>query len=330
MKSGLLSIMMLFLFCGAMTAQNPDCRQAWMAPDAPAFCPWQQEPPLPEARTYQAVVGGDHRIYVLGGYRYEAATQKVIYYDSVLQTSIGADGRLGPWTPEPSFTSGRSGAGAVRVGSCLFIAGGSSSTPTSLNYYDDIQVSRIGGDGHLAPWATSSNHLKTPRSNLSLIAVTNEQGTFLQAIAGVTQLGPDTVHLDTIEVSKVEADCSVGPWALANYHLKGGRSTPQALTIRNNAVVIGGWGDLDLFDIYADVQTAAARADGSPSPWRSAGHGLTTGIYGHATVLAELQLQPNPSVLLIIGGQPGTGAYSNWISYAYVGPSGAIPDAIGS
>jgi N-acetylneuraminic acid mutarotase len=38
---------------------------------------------------------------------------------------------------------------------------------------------------------------------------------------------------------------------------------------------------------------------------------------------------PNTSLLLSAGGQPGTGAYSNWISYAYVLPGVSIPDAIG-
>jgi N-acetylneuraminic acid mutarotase len=148
-------------------------------------------------------------------------------------------------------------------------------------------------------------------------------------VAGVTQIGADTVHLDTIEVAKVNADCTVGEWKLANFHLKGGRSTPQALVVRNNVVVIGGWGDLDLLDIYNDVQIAAPRADGSPSPWRTSPGRLTTGIYGHATVHAEPERQPGASLLLSVAGQPSTGAYANWLSYAYVLPGVAVPDAIG-
>ncbi len=154
------------------------------------------------------------------------------------------------------------------------------------------------------------------------------QGTFLEAVAGVAQIGSDTVHLDTIEFAKVGADCSVGSWAIATYHLKGGRSTPQALVVRNNIVVIGGWGDLDLIDVYSNVQTSAVRDDGSPSPWRTA-TSLTTGIYGHATLIEEQQ-QPNPSLLLSLGGQPGAGAYANWISYAYITSAGSLPDAIGA
>jgi hypothetical protein len=310
-------------------AQNPDCRASWMPTDAPAFCAWQPEPQLPEARTYHAVATSVDSIYVLGGFRFDAATSQVIYYDSVVRSKIGADGRLSAWTVEPPFRNARSGAAAVKVGQCLFLSGGSSSTPTSLNYYDDIQYARIESDGRLSSWTTSPNHLKIPRSNHSLVAVTTDKGTFLNAVAGVTQIGEDTVHLDTLEVAQVRDDCTVSQWTLANYHLKGGRSSPQALVVRNNVVVIGGWGDLDLIDIFNDVQTAAPRSDGSPGPWKTSLGRLTTGIYGHSTVLAELEKQPSPSLLLSVGGQPGTGAYANWISYAYVLPGTPIPDGIG-
>ena len=76
-------------------------------------------------------------------------------------------------------------------------------------------------------------------------------------MAGVTLIGGDTIHLDTIEVAKVGADCTVSEWRVASYHLKGGRSTPQALAVRKSIAVIGGWGDLDLIDVYNDVQIAA-------------------------------------------------------------------------
>jgi hypothetical protein len=324
----LLTLALLFSI-GAF-AQTTNCRQPWMPPDTPAFCPWQPESSLPEARTYHAVATSDNQIYVLGGYRFEASTNQVIYYDSVVRSTIGTDGRLAAWTTEPSFKSARSGAAATAVGGCLFLAGGTSSTLSSpVTYFDDIQYARIGHDGRLSPWTTSPSHLRIPRSNLSLVAVTTDQGTFLEAVAGVTQIGSDTIHLDTIEVANVATDCAVGEWKVASYHLKGGRSTPQALAVRNNTVVIGGWGDLDLIDVDNDVQVAAWRADGSPGPWRISSARLTTGIYGHATVLADPEKQPGPSLLLSVGGQPGTGAYANWIRYAYVLSDVPLPDAIG-
>jgi hypothetical protein len=318
------------LFAHVALAQAPACRQPWMPADSPAFCAWQAEPSLPEARTYHAVTTSDKYIYVLGGFRFDAAAGQVIYYDSVVRTTIGTDGHLSAWAAEPSFNTARSGASATAVGGCLFLAGGSSSTPTSLKYYDDVQSARIDGNGRLSPWTTSPNHLKIPRSNLALAAVTTTEGVFLNVVGGVTQIGQDTVHLDTVEVAKVGSNCSVGEWNPASYHLKGGRSAPQALNVHNNIVVIGGWGDFDAIDVYDDVQVSAWRADGSLGPWRTSSGRLTTGIYGHAVLEAKTDKAPTQSLLLSLGGQPGTGAYANWISYAYVWPGVALPEAIGT
>lgn len=318
----------LFLFACVAQGQNADCRQSWMPTDTPAFCPWQTEQGLPEPRTYLSAVTFKGSIYVLGGFRYDSESKQVIYFNSVLRSAIGADGKLGPWNPETSFQNGRSGAGVTLVGNCMFLAGGSSSTPSSQTYYDDTQYATIGADGKLTTWTLSQNHLRVPRSNLSLVAVTTKEGTFLNAVAGVAQIGEDTVHLDTVEVAKVNQDCSISQWVLANYHLKGGRSTPQAVRVRDSIVVIGGWGDLNLVDIYDDVQVSPARPDGSPAPWRVMTAHLPTGIYGHGTALIESKELPGELLLLSVAGQPGAGAYANWISCAYVS-SGAVSDRIG-
>lgn len=319
----------IFIIAISAFGQDSGCRQPWMPADIPAFCSWQSEPSLPEARTYPALTTMGNHIYVFGGFRFDSSTNQVIYYDSVVQATIGTDGHLKQWTAEPSFKGNRSGASATTANNCVFLVGGSTSTPTSLIYYDDVQYARIGNDGHLSAWTTSTNHLKVARSNLSLVAVKNGQDVFLNAVAGVTQSGSDTVHLDTIEVAKIGDGCTVGNWTVANYHLKGGRSTPQAIAVTNKSVVIGGWGDLDQIDVYDDVQTTTARSDGSPNPWRVSANRLTSGLYGHATVLTSPENARSPSLLLSVGGQPGTGAYANWINYSYVQPGIEFPQAIG-
>jgi hypothetical protein len=306
------------------------CRQNWMPTDAPSFCPWRNEATLPEVTTYFAVATSGEDIYVLGGYRYDAATNQALYYDKVLRARMGADGVISAWTSEPSFRTGRSGLGAARLGKCLFINGGSYSINSMPAYADDTQYATIAPDGRVSPWKTSANRLKTPRSNHTLLGIDTGRGRYLYALAGVTQIGSDTVHLDTVEVTKVDENCQIGEWTTANYHLRGGRSTPQALGIRANLVVIGGWGDLDLIDVFDDVQVASTRADGSPSPWQVGLGRLPTGIYGHATSYYEPGSGGlgNP-ILYSVGGQPGTGAYGTWISYAYVNPKEELPAAVG-
>jgi N-acetylneuraminic acid mutarotase len=110
---------------------------------------------------------------------------------------------------------------------------------------------------------------------------------------------------------------------------QGGRSSPQALTVRNNVIVVGGWGDIADVDVFRDVQAAAPRKDGSPAPWKTGASPLPTGIYGHATLLAHSD-HPARDVILSIAGQPGTGAYANWITYAYVSNGIPLPEAIGN
>ncbi|UOD28198.1 hypothetical protein INH39_22410 [Massilia violaceinigra] len=317
------------LILPAAFAQHSDCRQSWMPPDAPAFCPFEPEPSLPEARTYHAVTNAGKNVYVAGGYQFTAATGVVTYYNSVLLSRVGANGRLGAWSVEPAFATPRAGTALAQAGNCLFLGGGSSSTPASLNYYDDVQFARIQSNGRLSAWSTSPARLKTPRSNHSLLAIAGDQGTFLYAVAGVTQIGADTVHLDTVEVAKVGADCALGPWQAANFHMKGGRSSPQALAVRKHIVTIGGWGDLDLHDVFDDVQVAAPRPDGSLAPWQTSPTRLTSGLYGHASVFVPSPQGPQAPLLLTVGGQPGTGAYANWINYTYVQRNESLPDALG-
>jgi len=48
-------------------------------------------------------------------FRFDAPMGRAIYYDSVVRSTIDADGRLSAWTAEPPFKSGRSGAAAARV-----------------------------------------------------------------------------------------------------------------------------------------------------------------------------------------------------------------------
>lgn len=306
----------------------PSCRQSWMPTDAPAFCPWRAEAPLPNPVTYFAVAANDQNIYVLGGYRFDAATSQLIYYNTVLRGKLGADGVIAAWTPEAPFNTGRSGLGAARLGKCLFVNGGSYSANGIPAYASDTQYASLAADGQVGAWKTSPHHLKIARSNHTLVGIARGQNRYLYAVAGVTQRGQDTIHLDTVEVAKVSDDCQISEWTIANFHLHGGRSTPQALAIRDNLVVIGGWGDLDLSDVFDDVQVAAARPDGSPGPWQVGLGSLPTGIYGHATSYFNPS-GPGASVIFSVGGQPGTGAYGTWISYAYVIPQLALPGAIG-
>ena len=293
------------------------CRPSWMPKSVPEICKWKSTTKLPQGRAYPSAIAIGNNVYLAGGYYWNASTQKLTYFNDVMFASINRNGDLGKWNLAGKIANGRSGLGLTSTKNCLVIAGGSWSENNSSIYGNDVQTAHLSGNKNVFNFTTSPNRLITPRSNHTLLAYTNDSGTYLYAIAGVTQLGRDTVHLDTIEYARIDSSCNVGTWSPMHFDIKGGRSSPQAVISGNQLYVVGGWGDLDLVDIYSDVQYTTIREDGSFSPWRTVANRLTMGIYGHATTVISNEAG-NDVMLLISGGQPSTGIYSDTVSYSYM------------
>jgi hypothetical protein len=306
----------------ASDGSNP-CHVAWMPKSVPDICEWETGQSLPNARTYLGAVAIRGKIYVAGGLQWNTSTQKLVYYNDILVDDINEHGKLGQWKTVGTFKNGRSGLGVVATKDCMVIAGGSWSDSAAAVYGDDVQTAHIIDGGELTEFVESSNRLRTHRSNHTLLAYEGPKGTYLYAVAGVTQLASDTVHLDTVEYAPMDSQCNVGPWSMAHFDIKGGRSTPQAVLAGNTLYVIGGWGDLDLVDIYGDVQYTTVTDDGGLSPWGTSPNRLPSGIYGH-TALVLPASTGHDVMLLVTGGQQSTGVYSDALSYSYLTP-GQLP-----
>lgn len=306
------------------SSADKTCRPAWMPKSVPDICSWTNTTSLPTGRAYPAAVIHSNKVYVIGGYQWDAAAGKTTYFDDVLCAPITAPGALGTWTTAAEFKNGRSGAGAVVVEDRLIIAGGGWFDGSEFVYGRDVQLATFDQQGNLSDFNASPQKLNIPRSNLTLASHTTPEGTYLYAVAGVTQMGQDTVHLDTVEYTRISPAGKLEPWRVANFDLKGGRSTPQAVVVSGVLYVVGGWGDLDLVDVYDDVQYTKIRSDGTLSPWRTAANRLPSGIYGHATIAIPFAPQPG-FMILTVGGQPSTGIYSDAIFYSYLTP-GQLPE----
>jgi hypothetical protein len=306
-----------------LTRASKECRESWMPRSVPSICEWHSSTALPDKRAYAAAVAHLGRIYVAGGYRWDAKSSTVVYSSDVLSGVIDAKGAIPAWTSASRFRHGRSGLGMATTGHCMVIAGGSWQNGGSAVYGDDVQTATILSDGELSEFSESPHKLNVPRSNLSLVVYKGPHATYLYAVAGVAQLGSDTVHLDSVEYAAIDSNCYVGPWSVAHFDLKGGRSTPQATLIGGVLYVTGGWGDLDLVDIYKDVQYSSLRDDGSLSPWETSEDRLPNGIYGH-TSSAIPEESSRAVLMLVTGGQPSTGIYSGAIMYSYLTP-GQLP-----
>jgi hypothetical protein len=300
------------------------CRETWMPTSVPSICDWYSNTPLPSKRAYAAAAAFSGRIYVAGGYRWDSPTSTLIYVNDVVSGTIDPDGLIRSWNSVGTFQNGRSGLGMAITRNCVVIAGGSWQKNGAAFYGSDVQTAALAAGGALSVFVQSVHQLNVARSNLTLVAYEAANATYLYAVAGVTQLMNDTVHLDSVEYAVVDSKCNVGPWSLAHFDLKGGRSTPQAAIVGNALYVVGGWGDLDLVDIHNDVQFSSIRDDGSLAPWETSENHLPSGIYGHTTSVIPDASGRGGEMLLVTGGQPSTGLYSSGIMYSYL-TAGQLP-----
>jgi hypothetical protein len=157
------------------------------------------------------------------------------------------------------------------------------------------------------------------------VFITKSGDNYLAAIAGVGEIGKDTVHFDEIEVAQIRGDGSIGEWKTCPFHLKGGRSAPGSTVVNGSLYVFGGWGDLLLEDVFSDVQYAPIRDDGCLDPWFTNETRLNMPLYGHTSALTFVT---GSSSIIVLGGNAGQGNYFNNVQVASVGVGGgAAPDA---
>lgn len=280
------------------------------------FSDWRATTGFQGARTSHAAVLINNHLYILGGLAFRAS---LVFYDDIQSAVLGNDGAIvGSWQQVGSIPTARSGLGAVFDDGILYIVGGYSEAGT----LDDTYYAKLKSDGTISSWVRAPSHLNTPRSNLALQLFKSKSGNrFLVAIAGVGDIGRDTVHFDTIEAAQLDADGSPGPWRTCLYHLKGGRSAPATLIADDKLYVFGGWGDLLVEDVFRDVQFAPLREDGCPDPWHTSAYPLNMPIYGATTALTTISGSP---VAIVLGGNAGQGNYFNNIQIAPIFGDGSI------
>jgi N-acetylneuraminic acid mutarotase len=273
------------------------------------FSDWHATFGFQGERTSHAGVLINNRVYILGGLAY---TSNVVLYDDVQSATLGNDGSIvtGSWRRVGSLPTARSGLGAAYDQGMVYVVGGYSDAGT----LGDTHYAALKPDGAISSWVRGPNLLNTPRSNHSVqIFKTNSGKRYLITIAGVGNVGQDTVHFDTIEVAAIASDGSAGPWHTCPYHLKGGRSAPATLIANGNLYVLGGWGDLLIEDVFKDVQFAPLRDDGCPDPWHTSLYTLNMPLYGATAALTSVSGSP---VAIVLGGNAGQGNYFNNVQFA--------------
>ena len=168
----------------------------------PAAADWTATAGLDGPRTSLAATVIGNRLYVLGGLT--SGGDGFRLHGDVQAATLGNDGTInaGAWQHAGALPTARSGPGAIAHAGRTYVVGGFSERGTLV----DVNVATLAGEGDVAMWEESANQLATPRSNQALqLRTTAASTTYLAAIAGVGDVGADTVHFDDVEASVLQA-----------------------------------------------------------------------------------------------------------------------------
>jgi hypothetical protein len=264
--------------------------------------------------SHQSFCLGDF-VYVVGGYLWDSAAQRLVLYDDVQFARVGADGLIEAqgWKTTTPFRTPRLGHSVALLKNRVILSGGGDG---NMAYYDDVQTALLTENGTVdrGGWTLLSHKLNVRRAVHGSVVATIDGTSYLYVVGGVGDVGGKTVHFDTVEYARIEPDGTVGEWRMAPFHFKGGRSSPACVALAGRLYVIGGWGDAN-DDIFPDVQSAPLEKDGTPGVWTSL-VGLATPRYGHSVV------QPDEKAFLVVGGNAGSGAYLDTMEYTVLSEEG--------
>jgi N-acetylneuraminic acid mutarotase len=216
-----------------------------------------------------AVIG--NYFYLIGGVRgLSTAT------DSIERSTINPDGSLGPFSIAPGITlvTARYSHTSAVAGNYFYVLGGASTDALGQTQFRrDVERAPINTDGSLGSFEIMSGMLTIERVSHSTVVI----GHYLYVIGGI-DFGPG----HDIERAIINADGSLGPFAIVSGATLMTRNSYMSTVVGNYLYVLGGMGS----DPGQDVERATINADGSLGPFAIAS-GLTTGRRGATSVTVE-------------------------------------------
>lgn len=185
------------------------------------------------------------------------------------------------WQQTTSLSTARAGGAVIEVNGVIYAIGGINGN----DFLTSTEYSRIGSDGTLSDWKTSSP-LNEARGFFD-IAVSQD---YLYAVGGGN--GPAGHHLlNSVERAKILADGSLGPWQTERTTLNYPRRCIKLIVANNRLYALGGFSGT----LLDSVESAPLHADGSVGAWELAESKFTLPRYVHAA-------KKTPHSIIVVGG----------------------------
>jgi N-acetylneuraminic acid mutarotase len=223
----------------------------------PVWVPgWLEAPSTAVARTgAKAVVAGD-RIYVMGGG--EGIPGPDTIHKSVEYTRIRFDGGLDPWRMTRPMNTPRMFQAAVEFQGVIYALGGEYFPGGQMKLLNSVEYARVGRDGQLEPWVSTSP-MNTPRRSPTAAVAEG----YLWAIGGY-----NGIFLETVERARIREGGDLGPWEMVPQRLTTARYIHGGATRGDRIYVFGGHLQ-ESGRGSSDAEWTTVGFDGQLSPWRA-------------------------------------------------------------
>ena len=241
---------------------------------------WVLGTALPGTLALSQAIVTKNRVYLIGGATGNGASAVSVTYTA----PINADGSLGTWTAGTSLPGPvHTGQAIVTKNRVYLLAGYNNSTYTTTVY-----TAPINTDGVLGAWTTG-----TPIASAAgyPISVVTKNRVYL--IGGWN----GSVNSSVIQSAPINADGTLGSWAVESISFPIVISATQAFVSKNKVYIIGG---NSTATSITNVYTAEIKADGTLGTW-AAGTPLTV-------ALNQSQIIATKNRIYCLGGMTSAGS----------------------
>ncbi len=286
--------------------------------------PWHSTTPFSNGRTSASSVIIGNRVYLLGGYAYDEATEELPIYNDVQWATLSSSGGVsGGWHTTTPFTQARLGQTAVRYGDYIYVIGGGDGFET---VYNTVEYAKVGPSGNItaAGWHSSPNDLIVARAAASsnVVVIGGQPYLYVTGGTGNNEAG-EVIHFASVEYAPIHADGSLGKWTLNPTEFAKPRSSMTTAFAGGCLYVVGGFGEA-FTEVYSDVQYACLHSNGSLGSWTTSPNSMHNVRYGAEMVVS--QSSTGLAQLIELGGNAGEGVYLNEIERTTArGPLGNTP-----
>jgi hypothetical protein len=193
-----------------------------------SLAPWKAQATLLEPKMHAASFTVGSRMYVLGGFSYDAATMASTIYDDVLAADVGADGTIASWTQVGKLPQTWTHMAVSQADGYVYLAGGLHGDPyNNAPVVQDVVRAQIAADGTLGQWTTMPKLLVPLATHSSFV-----YGGWLYEVGGIDDV-PEQVK--QVWRAPIQPDYTLGKWETAA-SMPLGRGHVHKLPIVNDRV----------------------------------------------------------------------------------------------